>query len=115
MNHKGLSLCLCLSTCLMACSKPLDADKIHYAGSWLSADSSVSLVISPEGHLEYHNQQQGKSTSLSAPIKSFETDRFKAGVRPFSTEFKVNQVPTQDAQGNWFMVVNGYILAKRRS
>lgn len=113
MNYKAIFLCLLISTLLIACSKPLDSNKINYAGSWMSADSRVSLTITPEGRIEYSNQQPGKSSSLSAPIQSFNGDNFEAGVGPFSTEFKVTQVPTQDAQGNWYMIVDGYTLAKR--
>lgn len=113
MKVFSLALCLILSLFLVACTQPLDDDKTHYVGSWMSADSSVTIVISPEGRIEYNNKQPRKSASLSAPIQSFQGDSFKAGIGPFSTEFKVTQAPTQDAQGNWFMVIDGYTLAKR--
>lgn len=112
MNIKSLFACLILSLALVACSKPLPTDKSNYAGTWVSADSRVSIIITPEGRIEYSNQQPGKSTSVSSPIKSFNEQGFEAGVGPLTTEFKVTQAPTQDSQGNWFMVVDGYTLAK---
>lgn len=112
MKIRQWVLCSLLSIVLFGCSKPLPADKAHYAGQWISADSRVHMTITPEGRIEYSNEQPGKSSSVSAPIKSFEDDHFNAGIGPLSTEFKVNQPPQQDAQGNWFMIVDGYTLAK---
>ena len=102
---------LCLL--FVGCAEPLASDKLNYAGHWMSADSSINLTITPEGRVEYEKILPGKSTSLSAPIKSFDGDSFTAGVGPLSTEFKVTQAPHQDAQGNWFIVVDGHILSKR--
>lgn len=113
MKLKTLILSLFLSLALIACSKPLPTDKSDYAGHWLSVDSRVSLEITPEGRVEYSNAQPGKSTSLSSPIKAFNENGFDAGVGPFTTEFKVNQPPSQNAQGQWFMTVDGYSLAKQ--
>ena len=115
MKLKTIFLCIVLSTVLIACSHPLETEQLNYAGTWSSADSRVNLTITPEGRLEYSNNQPGKSSSLSAPIKKFNGDSFDAGFGPFSTEFKVSQPPTQDPQGNWFMVVDGFTLAKRES
>ncbi len=112
MYIKSWALCLLLSLVLLGCSKPLPPDKIQYAGTWISADSRVNVLITPEGRIEYSNQQPGKSTSVSSPIKSFNEHGFDAGVGPLTTTFKVTQAPTQDNQGNWFMIVDGYTLAK---
>lgn len=112
MYIKSWALCLILSFSLLGCSEPLPADKSQYAGTWISADSRINLVITPEGLIEYSNQQPGKSTSVSSPIKSFNEHGFEAGVGPLTTTFKVAQVPTQDSQGNWFMIVDGFTLAK---
>lgn len=104
---------LFLTIMLVGCSKPLPTDKSSYAGHWLSADSRVSLEITPAGRVEYSNEQPGKSTSLSSPIKAFNENGFEAGFGPFGTEFKVSQPPSQDAQGHWFMIVDGYTLSKQ--
>ena len=72
----------------------------------------MNITITPEGRVEYSNEQPGKSSSVSAPIKSFDGDNFDAGIGPLSTEFKVTQPPKQDAQGNWFMIIDGHTLAK---
>ncbi len=112
MYIKLWALYLVFSFSLLGCSQPLPVDKSEYAGTWISADSRVNMSITPEGRIEYNNEQSGKSTSVSAPIKSFHENGFDAGVGPFTTVFKVTQVPTQDSQGNWFMTVDGYTLAK---
>ena len=115
MNIKILIFCCLLSFMTVGCSDPLSSEHLKYAGTWVSADSRVQIVITPEGRIEYSNHQPEKSSSLSAPIKSFDHNGFQAGFGPFDTEFKVSQPPTQDAQGNWFMVVDGYTLAKNIS
>lgn len=112
MYIKSWALCLVLSLALWGCAQPLPADKNQYAGTWISADSRVNLIITPEGRIEYSNQQPGKSTSVSSPIKSFSEQGFDAGIGPLTTTFKVTQAPTQDSQGNWFMIIDGYTLAK---
>ena len=99
---------------LIACAKPLPADKTHFAGQWQNDDGQVNLIITNEGRVEYSNQRPGKSTSVSAPITKFEGNNFKVGLGPLSTEFKVNQPPNQDAQGYWHMTVDGYELSKTR-
>lgn len=112
MKLRNLAIAGLLSLSLIGCAKPLPAEKIAYAGTWTSADSRVTITISPEGRVEYSNEQPGKSSSVSAPIKSFDGDSFDAGIGPLSTEFKVTQPPKQDDQGNWFMIIDGHTLAK---
>ena len=112
MKLRNLALGAVLAIALVACAKPLPAEKIAYAGTWTSADSRVNITITPEGRVEYSNEQPGKSSSVSAPFKSFDGDNFDAGIGPLSTEFKVTQPPKQDAQGNWFMIIDGHTLAK---
>ena len=112
LKLRNLALGAVLAIALVGCAKPLPAEKIAYAGTWTSADSRVNITITPEGRVEYSNEQPGKSSSVSAPIKSFDGDNFDAGIGPLSTEFKVTQPPKQDAQGNWFMIIDGHTLAK---
>lgn len=112
MKLKNLALSGLLAISLVGCAKPLPAEKVAYAGTWTSADSRVNITITPEGRVEYSNKQPGKSSSVSAPIKSFNGDNFDAGIGPLTTAFKVNQPPKQDQQGNWFMIIDGHTLAK---
>lgn len=112
MNFKSLLLLCLFPLVLLGCAKPLPSEKMDYVGTWVSEDNRVNLTITPEGRLEYVNNQPNRQSSLSVPIKNFEGNNFNAGVGPFSTEFKVNQPPQQDNQGNWFMVVDNYTLAK---
>ena len=112
MNKNKILSVISLTLFIIACSKPLPIDKANFIGDWKNDDRQVSLIITPEGHVEYSNRQPGKSTSISAPIQEFEGYNFSVGLGPLSTKFKVSQPPTQDAQGNWFMTVEGYELSK---
>lgn len=112
MKLSKLLVCYILSMLLIACAKPLPADKKPFAGTWISADSSVHITITLDGYVDYHNDLPGQVSMLSAPIKSFNTEGFDTGIGPLSTAFKVNQTPRKDRQGNWYMIINGYTLAK---
>lgn len=101
-----------LSSLLMACSKPLPADKQNYSGTWQSADGRVNLIITPEGRVEYSNKQPNSSSSVSAPITEFNGDSFSAGIGPLATEFKVSQAPKNTPDGTWTMTVDGRELNK---
>lgn len=106
-----IGLCLIIAM-LSACSSPLPSDKLNYAGKWISADSRVRLTISENGRVEYNNDQMHMKTAVSAPIKDFSKSGFATGLGPISTNFDVKTPPYQDNQGNWFMNVNGFTLAK---
>ncbi|WP_228133271.1 hypothetical protein [Acinetobacter sp. Ver3] len=101
-----------LSLWLVACSKPLPEDKLDYVGHWISADSRVQLNITANGRIEYSNNQLSKKTAVSAPIKQFSDTGFETGLGPINTKFIVTRQPYKDAQGNWYMIVDGHTLAK---
>lgn len=111
MFKKFLLLSL-ISIFLMACAKPLPSDKLDYAGTWESKDRQMLLTITEEGRIQYQNDQPGKSTSLDAPIKEFKGQDFSAGFGPMTTDFVISQVPTQNEEGQWVMVVDGKTLIK---
>lgn len=112
MNFKTFLLAGFVCLTLLGCAKPLPSEKLNYVGTWVSEDNRVNMMITPEGRIEYSNNQPSRSSSLSSPIKEFNGNDFSAGVGPFSSEFKVSKPPHQDQQGNWFMVVDGNILAR---
>ena len=112
MNKNKILSVISLTLFIIACSKPLPIDKANFIGDWKNDDRQVSLIITPEGHVEYSNRQPGKSTSISASIQDFKDDHFNVGLWPLSTKFKVSQPPIQDEQGNWHTTVNGYELSK---
>ena len=107
-------LFLCTTVLLVACSKPIAADKQNYIGQWQSADGRINMEITAEGRLEYSNQQPGKSSSISAPISEFKGDSFSAGLGPLSSDFIVSQAPKQIADGTWSMTVDNHELNRIR-
>lgn len=112
MKLSKLFFCYILCMLLIACAKQLPAEKKAFVGTWISADSSVHITITLDGYIDYHNDLPGQISIVSAPIKSFNIEGFDTGIGPLSTTFKVNQPPRQDRQGHWYMIVNGYTLAK---
>lgn len=112
MNLQTLAIYSLVSVALLGCNEPLPTEKLDYVGHWASADSRVNITITREGRVDYQNQQLGQKTFLSASIKDFEGLNFNVGFGPFRTQFSVTQAPTQNAQGSWFMVMDGHTLAK---
>ncbi len=95
---------------LGACSKPLPADKRHYAGHWLEKD--VTLVIGQNGKVNYQRRHAKGSTSINAPIIRFEGNNFLVGIGPLNTTFVVERAPYQE-QGHWKMRVDGVDLVRQ--
>jgi hypothetical protein len=94
---------------LVACAKPLPADKSSYAGEWKGGP--ISLVITPDGRVMYAFKEGSLSKSLEAPVKEFRGDNFIVGVGFMSTEFVVSAPPHEDA-GVWKMTVDGVELTR---
>jgi len=92
------------------CTKPVPPDKASYIGQW--QNESVSLLITPEGRVEYRKVRGNTKTSLKAPIKEFVGDNFEAGLGPLATTFVVSKPPYQE-RGAWRMVVDGDVLTRR--
>lgn len=113
MKKITLGLTLFLNILLTACSEPIPADKKNYIGQWMSVDSQVTLLIEAKGQLQFSNKKPRQQLSISGAVKSFPPDSLRVSTIPFSTDLQVDQTPYQDQQGHWFMVVNGYTLAKR--
>ncbi|WEN15626.1 hypothetical protein PY254_02820 [Rhodanobacter sp. AS-Z3] len=94
---------------LVACAKPLPPDKSAYAGYWRAHD--MTLLITVGGNVEYTRREDGKRTSINAPLQKFEGDNFVVGVGPMKTIFTVSTPPYQD-QGAWHMTVDGVNLTR---
>lgn len=102
---------LLLACLLVACGKPVPADKQAYIGSWES--ETTSLLIDASGRVVYkHQPSPSTSTSLDAPIKAYEGNDFIAGVGPLTTRFVVS-VPPHQVDGSWKMTVDGQELTRR--
>jgi len=96
---------------LCGCGRPVPADKSSYVGEWQARKPTMYLLINQDGSIKYKRVERGGSTTIEAPIKSFEGDDFHVGVGPFSTRFVVATPPYQDRDG-WKMVVDGVELVR---
>lgn len=100
---------LLLLTLLAACSDPLPAGKLLYAGEWRG--EATYLLISQQGTVNYRRVKNGITTTINAPIKSFNGDDFEVGIGPMTTVFVVAKAPHKDGD-EWKMVVDGIELTR---
>ena len=94
---------------LVACAKPLPADKSNYAGEWHGG--TIALLITPEGRAIYERKEGSMSKKIDAPVKEFKGDNFVIGVGFMSTEFAVTAPPHEEG-GVWKMTVDGVELTR---
>lgn len=100
---------LTLMVLLLACSKPVPADKSAYIGEWQSKE--MYLLILADGTVYYERLKNGGKTSVNGPLQEFIGDDFSVGLSFLSTTFNVTEAPhLQD--GRWVMVVDGVKLVK---
>lgn len=93
------------------CGQPVPEEKSSYVGEWQERKQTMYLLITQDGSIRYKRLKGGASTSIEAPLKSFEGDDFHVGVGPFTTRFVVSTPPYQDKDG-WRMVVDGVELER---
>lgn len=105
----GTTLLLVLAMMLVACSKPLPADKRQYAGEWASKE--MDLVILADGSVSYARLKDGATVTVKGPIKEFQGNDFVVGIGPLSTTFEVSE-PPHKVKDDWQMVVDGVRLRK---
>ena len=94
---------------LAGCAKPLPPDRLAYAGQWRS--STMSLLITESGNVNYKRVDGGVSKSVNGPLQAFEGDNFVVGIGPVKTTFVVSMPPHEDG-GAWKMTVDGVELTK---
>ena len=97
---------------LAACAEPIAPEKLAYAGEWRS--DHVTLLITPDGRVEYERREGSSKVSVKAPIQRFEGDDFVVGIGPFNTRFVVSRVPHL-VEGQYRMVVDGIELTRVRA
>jgi hypothetical protein len=100
---------LVLATLLVACAKPLPAERLSYVGEWKGG--SISLVILEGGRVIYARKEGNMSKSIDAPLNEFRGDNFLVGVGFMSTEFVVSKPPHEEG-GLWKMTVDGIELTR---
>ncbi|MFT5686963.1 MAG: hypothetical protein ACI8RZ_007920 [Myxococcota bacterium] len=100
---------------LLACSglmgEPVPQTHQDYIGVWQGI--GVELTITAAGRLEYENNNQSVSTSISAPIQQWDADGFDAGLWSLTTHFVVNESPHL-VEDTWWMTVEGNALERVR-
>jgi len=105
------TLALLVSLLLFGCDNPLPPSKLDYEGRWES--ENMLLIITRQGQVNYKRRQGNANTSIDAPIKEFTSTGFSVGFGFFSTDFVVNQKPTE-IDGQWQMTVDGVVLMQLR-
>lgn len=95
---------------LVACAKPLPADKSHYVGEW--KHRLMVLSISQDGKVRYRRLVEGGSKSVEGPLQGFDGDDFRVGVGPMTTTFDVTVPPHRTADHSWRMTVDGLELIR---
>jgi hypothetical protein len=98
-----------LAIMLVACAKPLPAERAPYVGVWRGGP--MLLVVVAGGRVAYQRKEGNRSTSVNAPVKEFKGDNFVVGVGFMSTEFVVS-APPHEERGIWHMTVDGVEVTK---
>ncbi len=95
---------------LLACSKPVPAERAAYVGEWHGA--TMQLLITQDGQVIYRRKEGNVTKNIDAPLKEFEGNNFVVGIGPMSTTFVVTAPPHQAGQA-WKMTVDGEELTKQ--
>ncbi|MBS0194986.1 MAG: hypothetical protein JSR34_12180 [Proteobacteria bacterium] len=109
MRLPKILLASLLTLALVACGIAVPPEKSAYVGTWES--SNMLLKIDADGKVNYKRRDGNSTTSIDAPIKSFQGDDFVVGVGPLTTTFKVTAKPHQEGSA-WKMTVDGVELTK---
>lgn len=88
---------------------PPPAEHLDMVGVW--GGGAITLIISPEGMLEYSRVEDGNSSSFSAPILGWSPTEIKAGIGPIQRTFAIT--PPAMANGVWTMTVDGQALTRQ--
>lgn len=112
MTRRAFLAVLLTGVLMAACGGiAVPADKASYVGQWKGL--GMDLTITPDGGVDYKRVSGSGSASVTAPLQSFDGDDFVVGIWIFTTRFKVDKPPYQDA-GRWKMIVEGVELTRVR-
>jgi hypothetical protein len=109
MRTLTLALALCLSLALLACGKPVPAEKSTYVGEW--QEKTTYLLITRDGSVRYQRRKGGATVSVEAPLQAFQGNDFTVGVGPITTTFLVSKPPYREGE-QWKMVVDDVTRVK---
>ena len=94
---------------LWGCGIPVPPDKQDFVGTWRGA--GVTLVITPEGRVDYKRVRGSVTKTLSAPLRAFEGDDLVVGIPGITTIFIAERRPFQDG-GDWKMLMDSVELVR---
>ena len=69
------------------------------------------LMITRQGQVSYERKEGTMTTSINGPIKEFTKNGFLVGFAFLTSEFIVNQKPSEQ-DGQWVMIVDGVKLTR---
>lgn len=108
-NWKVAAVVCAAMIALAACGNPLPPEKFAYVGQWNAP--GMSLLITQDGSVAYKRIKGGVTTSINAPLKKFEGDKFVVGIGLWTTSFVVSKSPHEEA-GRWKMTIDGVDLTR---
>ena len=89
---------------------PPPAGMEEFVGTWTGGP--ITLVITAEGSLAYEKSRGAGSTTLTAPVLSWQSDSITAGIGPMTRTFVVDAPPAlQDGVGH--MRIDGQDLTRQ--
>lgn len=109
MRYRSVWATLCAMMLLAACANPVPLEKSAYVGYWTAP--GMSLLITQDGSVDYRRVKGGVTTTVNAPLKTFEGDNFVVGIGLWTTTFVVSSPPREEA-GRWKMTVDGVEVSR---
>jgi hypothetical protein len=109
ISFRNIAAIAAFCALLAGCGSPVPPNKAAYVGEW--TEKTMVLVITQDGKVRYKRQKGGTSTSIDAPLRSFEGDNFTVGIGPINTTFVVSKPPYREGNA-WKMVVDGVELTR---
>lgn len=94
---------------LASCANPVPSERNRYVGNWQSHE--MTLLIMPDGTVAYERHIEGKTRSLTGPIKEFKGNDIVVGVAFLTKRLSVTEPPVR-INGQWQMIVDGVKLTK---
>jgi hypothetical protein len=84
--------------------------KQDFYGTWIGGD--WTLIISPNGNVDWKQEGSGTSKSINAPITRFGQHEFEVGMLGITSTFHID-TPPHDDNGTWKMTLDGVDLVRQ--
>jgi hypothetical protein len=83
-----------------SCRKELEGKDLDFIGYWESDNAYIDINTDSHGSYEYYNGAVTKSAAGRVRVNG---NKLKVGL----VGFKIDQRPTEDANGEWHMTLDG--------